>query len=202
MKKARFITLEGIDGCGKSTQAKLLAARFKAAGSAVLFTREPGGTSLAESLRSVILNPRLKIHPLAELFLYEASRAQHTAEVIRPALAKGKIVVSDRFTDATTAYQGYGRKIPIQIVERLNQTATGGLKPDLTLLLNVSQKFILYRTRERTKDRMEKEKGAFQRRVKAGYRAIARREPARVKTVNGEGTISEVAERIWQAVHA
>ncbi|OGR89446.1 MAG: dTMP kinase [Elusimicrobia bacterium RIFCSPLOWO2_01_FULL_60_11] len=202
MKRGWFITLEGPDGCGKSTQAGILAERLKAAGYPVRLTREPGGTPLAEGFRRLILDPKNRVHPLTELFLYEASRAQHTEEVIRPALAEGIIVVSDRYSDATVAYQGYGRKIPLKTVTTLNQIAARGLKPHLTLLLEVSERSTRERTQGRRKDRMENEKVSFLARVRSGYRAIARKEPQRVKLVNGEGSAREVAERIWAVVRA
>ena len=148
------------------------------------------------------MDPKNRVHPLTELFLYEASRAQHSEEVIRPALASGKTVVSDRYADATTAYQGYGRKIPLAAVKTLNQIAAGGLKPDLTILLELSEKSARERTKGRPKDRMENEKNSFQARVRAGYREIARKEPSRIKKVNGEGSAREVADRIWAVVQA
>ena len=202
MKRGRFITLEGPDGCGKSTQAGILAKRLQAAGHSVRLSREPGGTPLAEGFRRLILDPRNRVHPMTELFLYEASRAQHTREVIRPALEAGKVVVCDRYSDATVAYQGYGRKIQLKTVKTLNRIAAGGLEPDLTILLEVSERSARARTRRRRKDRMESEKDSFQSRVRAGYRAIARAEPRRVKRVNGEGPAFAVAERVWDAVRA
>lgn len=202
MKRGWFITLEGPDGCGKSTQAEILAERLKEAGYSVRLTREPGGTPLAEGFRRLILDPKNRVHPMTELFLYEASRAQHSEEVIRPALVIGKIVVSDRYADATTAYQGYGRKIPLKIVKTLNKIAASGLKPDLTILLEVSEKSTRERTKGRLRDRLEREKNSFQARVRAGYRKIARKEPLRIKKVNGEGSVQEVTDRIWTVVKA
>ena len=202
MKQGWFITLQRPDRCGKSTQAGILAERLKSAGYSVCLTREPGGTPLAEGFRRLILNPKNRVHPLTELFLYEASRAQHTEEVILPALRQGKIVVSDRYADATTAYQGYGRKISLKTVKTLNQIAAGGLKPNLTLLLELSEKSARERTKSRIKDRMEREKNSFQARVRSGYRGIARKEPSRIKKVNGEGSAQEVADRIWAVVKA
>ena len=202
MKRGRFITLEGTDGCGKSTQAGILAKRLKAAGHHVRLTREPGGTPMAEGFRRLILDPRNRVHPLTELFLYEASRAQHTEEVILPALRRGETVVCDRYSDATVAYQGYGRKLPLATVAALNRVAAGGLKPDITLFLDISEKSAKARTRGRTKDRMESEKNSFQSRVRAGYRAIARKEPSRIKKIDGEGSVTEVAGRIWEKVKA
>jgi len=202
MRRGGFITLEGPDGCGKSTQTGILAERLKKDGYSVLLTREPGGTLLAEGLRKMILDPKNRVHPLTELFLYEASRAQHTEEIIRPALAAGKIVISDRYVDATTAYQGYGRKIPLAIVKTLNQIAAGGLKPDLTILLELSEKSARKRTKGRIKDRMESEKDFFQKRVRAGYREIARKEPGRIQRVNAQGARQEVADKIWTVVQA
>lgn len=202
MKRGWFITLEGPDGCGKSTQAGILAERLETAGYSVRLTREPGGTPLAEGFRRLILDPKNRVHPLTELFLYEASRAQHTEEVILPALAGGKIVVSDRYTDATVAYQGYGRKISLAAVKTLNRIAAIGLKPDLTILLELSEKSARERMKGRLKDRLESEKNSFQARVRAGYREIARKEPRRIKRVNGEGSAQDVADKIWRVVKA
>src|SRR5271157_786725 len=138
IRKGLFITFEGIDGCGKSTQSKLLAGRLKRAGYKVVYTREPGGTRLAEKLRDILLHPANKISPLAELFLYEASRAEHVSKIILPAVRSKKIVVCDRFFDATVAYQGYGRGLDLNVIETLNRFASTGLTPDLTILLDIS----------------------------------------------------------------
>jgi dTMP kinase len=180
-----FITIEGGDGAGKSTQARLLAARLKRNGVPVVHTREPGGTSIAEAVRRVLLHPDSVIAPLTELLLYEAARAQHVAEVVRPALESGRLVLCERYTDATEAYQGWGRGLDRRDVALLNKVATGGLRPDLTILLEAPVSDGLRRARGRKVkgDRLERESLAFHHRVSAGYRAIARREPGRVKRV-------------------
>ncbi len=200
MKRGGFITLEGPDGCGKSTQAKRLAERLRNEGFRVCLTREPGGTDLAENLRSIILDPSLHIHPLTELMLYEASRAQHTAEIILPALRKKEIVICDRYYDATMAYQGYGRRLDLKNVKTLNTVAAGGLKPDLTILLDISSKEGLSRATKNGADRMEKEKLAFHSRVRRGYLEIAKKEPRRIKIISGSGTVEEVHEKIWDLI--
>lgn len=227
MKKRFFITLEGPDGCGKTTQSILLAAYFRKKGFDVVHTREPGGTSFAENLRRILLDPKHKILPMAELLLYEASRAQHTDEIIRPALGKGKVVICERYTDATCAYQGYGRKIDLCAIEQLNKIATSGLLPDLTILLDIPVSEGLKRARgerslgrrrekregeDRRKsarqtdgkwengDRLEQENSAFHNRVRKGYFALAKKEPERIKIVYADGTIKQIHKRICEEV--
>lgn len=203
MKKGFFVTFDGPDGCGKSTQSKLLVEYLKKSGLAVVHTREPGGTAFAENLRKIILNPKFKIFPLAELMLYEASRVQHTEEIIRPALKLKKMVVCDRYTDATTAYQGYGRGLDIFIVEKLNQLASGGLIPDLTLFLDVPVQEGLKRARKEKKDfshgkgdRLERENSLFHERVRKGYLALARKNSKRIKVISANGTIRQIHQKI------
>lgn len=206
IKKGFFITIEGPDGCGKTTQAKRLVQLLRQQGLQVVHTREPGGTSFAENLRSILLNPRFKILPLSELLLYEASRAQHTDEVIRPALSLGKIVICERYTDATCAYQGYGRKLNLTTILKLNRIATGDLKPDLTILLDISVKKGLRRARRATGkesqngDRLEQENSSFHNRVRNGYFVLAKKEPKRIKIVSAEGTIEKVQDKICEIV--
>ncbi len=200
MKRGYFLTLEGPDGCGKSTQSRLLAERLKKMGLSFCLTREPGGTAMAEALRKIILNPNFHVAPLTEILLYEASRAQHTAEVILPALKAKKIVVCDRYADATTAYQGYGRNLDLKMVRSLNAIATGGLKPDLTVCLDVSPRVGLERAGRKGKDRMENERLSFHAKVRQGYMAIAKSEPERVRVVSGMDPIEMVQEKIWKLV--
>ena len=196
-RRGFFITFEGGDGSGKSTQAGLLAAWLRRRGRSVIHTREPGGTSIAEAVRRVLLRPGGRVSPLTELFLYEAARAQHVAEVIRPALDAGKTVLCERYTDATEAFQGWGRRLPLSDVRAANRFATGGLKPDLTIFLESPVEDGLRRARARGGgDRLERESHDFHRRVKAGYRSIARREPRRVKVVPW----AEGAERVHARV--
>jgi dTMP kinase len=193
-----FITIEGGDGAGKTTQARLLAAHLKSRGLPLVHTREPGGTSIAEAVRRVLLRPGTRVSPMTELFLYEAARAQHVAEVVRPALAAGRTVLCERYTDATEAYQGWGRGLDRARIALLNRAATDGLKPDLTLLLEAPVSGGLRRARARANggDRLEREPDSFHSRVRAGYRAIARREPGRVKVVAWRDGIEETRARV------
>jgi dTMP kinase len=200
-----FITFEGVEGCGKSTQARLFAQRLSGIGAPVRALREPGGTQVGEAIRSILLDPaNAGLDARAELLLYEASRAQLVAEVIEPALAAGEVVICDRFYDSTTAYQGYARGIPLGEIEQLNGAATGGLAPDLTIVVDVDPALGLERAcRGRDgADRLEAEELAFHERVRDGFLAVARVEPERVVVVSGDGTLEEVAERIDHAVRS
>jgi dTMP kinase len=190
-RKGLFITLEGPDGSGKSTQSLLLARYLEGKGYKVVRTREPGGTSIAEALRRIILNPKNRISKVTEVFLYEAGRAQHTSELILPALRQGKIVICERYTDATLAYQGYGRKLDIRMIEELNRIASSGLKPDLTILVDIDVRVGLRRVRKvpgRKMDRLERESLRFHERVRRGYLEIASRDPGRVKLIRVKET--------------
>jgi len=202
-KKGPFITLEGPDGSGKSTQSILLARYLEKKGYKVVRTREPGGTSIAESLRRIILNPKNRISKITEVLLYEAGRAQHTSELIIPALRKGKTVICERYTDATLAYQGYGRKLDIRMVKELNRIASYGLKPDLTLLLDLDVREGLNRIRKNSRgrmDRMERESIRFHERVRRGYLKIASREPGRVKLIKVKDTPEETHLEVVKAI--
>jgi len=185
MRKGFLITLEGPEGGGKSTQAALLVKRLRRAGRAVVQTREPGGTRLAERVRGLLLDPKLSVSALAELFLYEAARAQHVADVIRPALEKGRVVVCDRFTDSTTVYQGWGRGLPRKAIAALNRIAAGGLAPHVTFLLDSPARDGLARARRKAHrgrgDRMEREPLRFHERIRRGFLTLARREPSRFR---------------------
>jgi dTMP kinase len=188
-QKSLFITFEGIDGCGKSTQARLLAEYLEKSGRSVVLTREPGGTPLAEEIRDVILTPgREELAPETEILLYAASRAQHVAQLIRPALAAGKIVVCERFTDSSLAYQGYGLGYDIELVRRVNQAATGDLEPDLTILLETEAAESLQRVTNRAGrngngvDRIEQRGLEFQERVRHGFLELAAAAP-RIKVI-------------------
>ena len=195
-----FVTVEGGEGVGKSTQASLLAARLAGEGVTVLATREPGGTPTGDRIRGLLLDPTATMAARTELLLYEASRAELTAVEIAPALARGDSVVCDRFFDSTTAYQAYGRGLDIELVRSLNLEATGGLRPDVTVLLSLPLDEAMERATNGGADRMELESLEFHRRVIEGFSAIAASEPDRIVSVNATGTPADVAERVWDAV--
>ena len=196
MKKERgfFITFEGMDGTGKTTQSKLLEDYLARKGYPVLLTYEPGGTEIGEGIRDLLLHSRADISSLTELLLYEASRAQLVEEVIKPALAEGRTVICDRFTDATLAYQGYGRGLKKEIIDLLNQEATKEIEPDLTFYLDVepNDRF----SKEEIKDRLEREALSFHRRVREGYLTLAKRCPDRIKVIRANQPVEKVVEII------
>lgn len=193
-----FLTFEGIEGTGKSTQIARISAWLREQGRDVLVVREPGGTDLGEALRGILLTPVHEgIAPRAELFLYLASRAQLVAQKIRPALAAGRIVIADRYGDASIAYQGGGRTLGEDRVRSLVDFATGGLRPDRTYLLDLAPEASLARVRSRgTPDRLEGEALIFHRRVRAAYRRLARTEPGRILLLRGEEPIDAITDRI------
>lgn len=200
-----FITFEGIDGCGKSTQLRLLASVLRMRGVEVVTTREPGGTPLGQKLRHALLEAEGQVDPLAELLLYAADRAQHVRALVRPALASGHIVLSDRYADATVAYQGAGRGFETQTVAEIIALATGGLKPDLTLLFDLpvaeAQERASHRTRNgRPGDRLDSEDEAFHTRVREAYLRIASDDPARVRVVNASDSIEETHQSVLNIV--
>jgi len=183
-----FISFEGIEGCGKTTQALLLAKWLKSQGFKVVLTREPGGPSISEKIRKILLDNRNKgMSDLTELLLLQASRVQHLAQVIVPALKAGKVVICDRFADSSTAYQGYGRGLDLEMVNALNQFAVDGFWPKLTLVLDlpVEKGFSRAKGRRRGLDRMETQALKFHKRVRQGFKAIASGDPKRVKILDG-----------------
>jgi dTMP kinase len=201
----RLITFEGIEGCGKTTQLRLLARRLEDSGLAVVTTREPGGTALGERVRVLLLDPLLVPVAVGELFLLEAARSQVVAEVIRPALDAGKFVLSDRFADSSVAYQAGARGIDRAAVEQLNALACAGIVPDRTLVFDLDVELALARARHRPSTtaanrRFEDEAICFHRAVAAAYHDLARREPNRVVLVDATGTAEEVHARAVTAV--
>ncbi len=202
-----LITFEGIDGCGKSTQAKLLAEHLEKIGRACLLTREPGGTKIGREIRKVILNPaHRRMVPTVELALYFAYRAQHLREVIWPTLEKGWIVISDRFTDSTLAYQGFARGLSRKLILSLDKAMTGGFRPRFTVLLDFRAEEGLKRARSRNRrsqkgrkeGRLERERLESHDRVRKGYLQIARQEQRRYIVVPAEGDRRDIHEEIWK----
>jgi dTMP kinase len=210
MRRGKLITFEGIDGCGKSTQMRLLGQYLTERGVVVVPTREPGGTELGRKVRSALLDGGAgSVEPLAELLLYAADRAQHVRRVILPALSLGKVVLSDRFYDATTVYQGYARGFDLELVNQLNELATGGLKPDLTLLFDLDVETGLKRTMRRgdgtgvtaaRPDRLDQEPVEFHERVRQAYLDIAAREPQRFRIIPSAGPVEVTFELMIRAV--
>jgi len=195
-----FVTFEGGEGVGKSTQSLLLADRLRDAGAVVLRTREPGGTPVGDRIRDLLLDPDVVMDARTELFLYQASRAELTARVIAPALERGEAVICDRFYDSTTAYQSFGRGIGADAVRNLNLAATVGLRPDVTVLLALDLDEAMRRATTAGADRIEAESLDFHRRVIEGFEAIAAAEPERVVRVDASGSAAEVGERVWEAL--
>jgi len=194
-----FITFEGIEGCGKSTQAQRLADRL---GSRAVVTREPGGTAIGRAVREVLLDPASRgMAPVTELLLYFSDRAQHMVEVVRPALAQGRIVVCDRHVESSLAYQGYGRGLPLHAIRALAELATGGVRPDAIVLFDVPVELGLARARKRgAQDRLEAEPSEFHERVRAGYEALLAQEPERWLRVDGRGSADAVFESLWRTL--
>lgn len=198
-KNSFFITFEGGEKAGKGTQAKILAERLKEDGYNVLLTHEPGGSKLGQIIRGEIL--RKKLSPEAELFLFEAGRAVHMKDVIIPALNKGIIVISDRFFDSTTVYQGYARGLPIEFVRKTNAVATFNLKPNLTILLDSDYETLALRLKTANDiNRFEKESHRFHEKVFDGFRILARKEWRRFFIVDGRKPIEEISEIIWKKI--
>lgn len=212
---AFFITFEGIEGCGKTTQIRLLSAVLAEAGHRVTLTREPGGCPIADKIRAILLDAdNSAMTPAAELLLYAAARAQHIHDIITPALDRGDIVLCDRFTDATLAYQGYGRGLDLGTIIQLNDMATNGCRPDLTILIDCPVETGLRRARARIEaatradmnsmreERFELESRQFHQRVRDGYLALVAEDPQRFIVVSGDGTVEGIAAAITAAVTA
>jgi len=196
-----FITFEGGEGCGKSTQAKLLYQRLKRLALPALLIHEPGKTELGEKIAHLLKwSQDIKITPLAELLLFNVSRAQLVTEVIKPNLKKGITIICDRYADSTTAYQGYGRGLDMVVVKAANKIGTQGLMPDLTILLDISAEQGMLRKKGTKPDRLEKESLAFHRRVRAGYLKLAEAEPRRWLVIDAKKSKEAIAGIIWQRV--
>ena len=200
-----FITFEGIDGCGKSTQLRMLASELRLRGREVVATREPGGTPLGTRVRQLVLDSEEQVDPLAELLLYAADRAQHVRTLVRPALDSGHVVLSDRYADATVAYQGAGRGFPDAIVAEVVALATGGLMPDLTLIFDLPVDESQRRAPRRTdkghqRDRLDAEDAAFHTRVRDAYQRIANAEPERVRVIDAAGSVQETQAQVMRIV--
>ena len=200
-----FITFEGIDGCGKSTQLRMLASELRLRGREVVSTREPGGTPLGARIRQLLLDAEEQVDPLAELLLYAADRAQHVRSHVRPALKSGHVVLSDRYADATVAYQGAGRGFPAELVSELVALATGGLMPELTLIFDLPVDESQRRQARRSdkghkRDRLDAEDAAFHTRVRDAYLRIAAAEPARVRVVDASGSVQETQAQVMRLV--
>lgn len=203
----RFITFEGIEGSGKTTQIQMLSNRFEEEGLDHVLTREPGGTAMGDQVRKLVLNPaNTDITPACELLLYAAARAQHLEQVIRPALQEGRLVLCDRYVDATLAYQGYGRGLPLDLIVQLHDLDVLRLRPDFTILFDLDARAALDRARAREaggpedETRFEREDLRFHERVRSGYLNLARHEPDRFAVIDARGTPAEVHARSHQAV--
>lgn len=198
-----FITFEGIDGSGKSTQLRLLTSFLTSRGCDLLLTREPGGTPVGIKLRAALLDAHEEVDPLAELLVFAADRAQHVRRVLRPALSAGRVVFSDRYADATAAYQGAGRGFSPELIDEIIQLATEGLKPDLTVLFDLSVDESNARTRRRANergDRLDSETTDFHMRVREAYRQLAAAEPDRIKVVETNRRVEETQESVRQII--
>ena len=200
-----FITLEGIDGSGKSTQRKLLARELRRRRLDIVVTREPGGTAIGEGIRQLMVSDATAhIAPTTELLLYVAARAQHVAELIRPALETGRIVISDRYTDSTVAFQGYGRGLDLIMIEEFNNFATGGLKPDLTIVFDLDPE--LARTRQGSRPiggllgAFDEQHSEFHGRMREGYSRMAQQDPSRVRIVDASGAVEQTQSKVLALV--
>ena len=201
-KKGFLITIEGCEGSGKSTQSKLLKQYLESKNLKVILTREPGGSKTAEQIRNILLSPQSTISPICELMLYESARAQHFQEIIKPNLDSGYIVICDRFTDSTITYQGYGRKLNIKMIEKLNSIATENKKPDLTIYLDINPNLGIKKAKTisgkdfKNGDRIERESLKFHNNVRKGFLELTKKYPNRVKKVKTSSIISKTQNLI------
>ncbi|NLC15891.1 MAG: dTMP kinase [Firmicutes bacterium] len=197
-----FISLEGCDGSGKSTQMARLSRRLESLGLSPVITREPGGTPFGERIRQLLLDPDSPDRSiLSETLLYAAARCEFVSKIVRPALAEGRIVITERYADSTWVYQGYAGGVPLSTIETLNAIATGGLEPDLTLVLDIGEERVVNeRLATKRKDKIERRSGEYHQKVREGYRQLARRYPHRVAYVDGGLDVHSVEAIIWQEV--
>jgi len=202
LKKGIFISFEGIEGTGKTTQARLLSERLVEKGYEVILTQEPGGTVIGNRIREILLLPEHKeMSYMTELLLYNAARAQHLSEKIAPAINGGKVVITDRFTDSTVAYQGYGRGIDISLVMSIDSIATGGIKPHLTILFDLDVETGLKRNKGINKvDRLELEDIEFHKKVREGYLHISEKDRERIRIVDASMPVEKISEKVWEIV--
>jgi dTMP kinase len=191
-----FITLEGPEGAGKTTQLKLLSKKLEAVNCKHIITRDPGGTPLGKQIRRILLNPENPVKAIAELLLYQADRAQNVEEVIKPALEKGFVVFCDRYIDSTLAYQGYGRGLSLELIEETNQIATGGLLPALTILFDLSSEEGLSRLHPGSHDRIEREALEFHKKVRNGYLELAEKSPERWQIIDAARPLTTVQAQL------
>jgi dTMP kinase len=197
----KFVTLEGPEGAGKTTQLKLLSKQLESIGCKHIVTRDPGGTAFGRQVRRILLNPETKLCSLAELLLYEADRAQHIDEIIVPALMDGVLVLCDRYIDSTLAYQGYARGIDFDLIGELNEIATGGLLPELTILFDIESESGLARLHPSGHDRLEREAISFHHKVRQGYLELAERDPERWRILDSARAMSVVQEDLRRILH-
>lgn len=195
-----FITFEGIDFSGKSTQVQLLAKYLDNKGFSVAIFREPGGTEVSEKVREILLDPGNKLNPFTELFLFEAARSELVSKVIKPLLEQGQVVICDRFWDSTIAYQGYGRELPIDFIEKCNFYASEGVEPDLTFLIDISLDIMHQRAKVHSMDRIESEDGDFLKRVVDGFRELAFKFKYRTYVIDGSNSIENIHKQIVEIV--